>query len=53
VQRILELEEQVAAARRAVAELQRQHQEAVRAMERRGRRDLVPVTKDLTVYRRR
>ncbi len=60
VHRILELEEQLAAAEREMDRLREQHRAELRQhranleqVERSHRRDLVPVRTDVTLYRRR
>ncbi len=52
VKRVLELEQELERTKRAIAELQQQAAEAVEQVRREHRRDLVPVSQALTLYRR-
>lgn len=52
VKRVIELEAEVASLRRQLADLKTKSAEAVAEAERRHRRDLVPVSQSVTVYRR-
>lgn len=53
VKRVLELETQVADYERQIAQLQAAADEAIEETHRHYRRDLVPVTQEVTLYRRR
>jgi MerR family transcriptional regulator/heat shock protein HspR len=53
VKRVIELEAELSRMKNKVAELERQQREAVEQARREHRRDLVPVSKAITVYRRR
>lgn len=52
VKRVMELERELAKANAAIEELRRQHHDVVEQVRRENRRDLVPVSQAVTVYRR-
>lgn len=53
VQRILELEEELARTEREIERIREQHRAELDQVQRSHRRDLVPVSTDVTLYRRR
>lgn len=52
VKRVLALERELAKATAAIRELQQQQQDTIEQIRRENRRDLVPVSQAVTVYRR-
>ena len=52
VKKVLALEREVAAARATIEELERHQHDTIEQIKREHRRDLVPVSQALTVYRR-
>ena len=52
VKRVMELERELAKANAAIDELRRQQHDVVEQVRRESRRDLVPVSQAVTVYRR-
>lgn len=52
VKKVMALERELAKANAAIEELRQQHHDAVEQVRRESRRDLVPVSQAVTVYRR-